>query len=129
MSAELVAFYRARLDEAEQLARDAIAPAAMYPYGDTSLPRMPVESWPDEARGYLGGPWGEHCAAHDPTAVLADVAAKRALLDQLGDAEIYAAPSYAALRDVGRADGLRLAVRLLAAVYAGHPDYRQEWRP
>jgi hypothetical protein len=25
--------------------------------------------------------------------------------------------------------GLRLAVRLLGTVFAGHPSYRDEWRP
>ena len=48
---------------------------------------------------------GEHIARHDPARVLAECAAKRVLL---GNA------NYTALN-------------ALAAVYADHPDYKQEW--
>jgi len=53
---------------------------------------------------------GRHIARHDPSRVLAECAAKRALLD---------------------IDFLTSAVldnhRVLAAIYKDHPDYKQEW--
>jgi hypothetical protein len=56
-----------------------------------------------------------HAVRHDPRRVLADCAAKRRLIHWYGDGE-----------DIG--DGGEF-LRLLATVYADHPDYRPEWRP
>ncbi|MBQ1164189.1 hypothetical protein KBZ21_40005, partial [Streptomyces sp. A73] len=63
-------------------------------------------------------------ARHSPARVLAEVDAKRGLLDR--DADVADMdyednePEYA----YGRATGLGEAVRLLALPYASHPDYR-----
>jgi hypothetical protein len=50
----------------------------------------------------------EHMARHDPARVLREVEAKRAIVSE-------GAPEYLLVH--------------LAAVYADHPDYRDEWRP
>ena len=55
----------------------------------------------------------EHIAAWHPTRVIAECGAKRQVVEALADA--------GDLRDV--------VLRTLAAVYADHPDYREEWRP
>jgi Family of unknown function (DUF6221) len=55
----------------------------------------------------------EHIAAWHPTRVLAECAAKRRLLEAAGVAD-------GATRE--------LLLRSLALPYAGHPDYREEWR-
>lgn len=54
-----------------------------------------------------------HIARHDPARVLREVAAKRAIVERYAKA-----PDWAGGEDV----------RLLAAVWSDHPDYRQEWR-
>jgi hypothetical protein len=53
----------------------------------------------------------EHIARHDPARVLADVEAKRRIVEW--DAE----------QPVDRG-----VLNILASVYADHPDYREEWR-
>lgn len=137
---DLVAFLWVRLDEDEQAARAAIKPEAMYPWGDTSLPQMPVESWPDAVRGYLGGTWGEHCARHDPVRVLREVDAKRRIID------LHEPVPHALTVEEGGGSYLACAVcphpridiphvlpcdtlRLLALPYVDHPDYREGWKP
>ena len=69
---------------------------------------------------------GMHIAMHDPASVLADVAAKRALL-----AEYERADKASQFPDFegGVAGGLQDAIRLVATAYAGWPGYREEWRP
>lgn len=63
-----------------------------------------------------------HVARHDPARVLAEVEAKRRLLVHV-DLIWKHSPSPAEAR------AWQHAVRHLALPYAGHPDYRQEWRP
>lgn len=53
---------------------------------------------------------GRHIARHDPARVLAECAAKRAILD-----EYTGSPSTFQI------------VAHMAAVYSDHPDYQQEW--
>ncbi len=50
----------------------------------------------------------EHIARHDPARVLADVAAKRRIVESMGDDWV---------------------VRTLATAYSSHPDYDKAWRP
>lgn len=79
-----------------------------------------------------------HVATFDPARVLADIAAKRAIVNAwAGAAEAVALtggeepdPDDAqAVYLNGLADGLRTACLRLALPYAGHEDYREEWRP
>lgn len=55
----------------------------------------------------------EHIARHDPARVLAECAAKRAIIEIADDADNY-----------GTCAQLQFA---LASVYADHADYQQEW--
>lgn len=124
-------FIRARLDEDEAAARAAtpgawkirprlegvcidageydqvIAPGVVscgsYCYGGTSS----VDISDADA---------EHIARYDPARVLADVAAKREIVAWVGDYD--ADPDGSAWGILGH----------LAALYADHPDYQQEWR-
>lgn len=58
-----------------------------------------------------------HIARHDPARVLREVGAKRRIVDDLAGA-----------LDWGHmAPVIKCVLRSLAAVYAAHPDYRQEW--
>lgn len=124
-------FIRARLDEDEAAARAAtpgawkirprlegvcidagrydqvIAPGVVscgsYCYGGTSS----VDISDADA---------EHIARHDPARVFADIAAKREIVAWVGDYD--ADPDGSAWGILGH----------LAALYADHPDYQQEWR-
>jgi hypothetical protein len=60
-----------------------------------------------------------HAARHDPARVLRDVEAKRRIMT-FADRR----PELGEGRYVGEG-----VIRLLASVYADHPDYREEWRP
>lgn len=60
-----------------------------------------------------------------PRRVLAECAAKRAIIEHWEDPE-----SFGPLPDdvdAGHAMGVETAFRALAAVYADHPDYQEEW--
>ena len=113
-------FLEARIAEDETVAREATtgpwtyqdyAHVGSYDFAHVFAPD------PDDSSAVLGVSLGTlredaaHIARHDPARVLAECAAKRAIiaLDE------YAEGSYWD------------TLATLAAVYASHPDYRQEW--
>jgi len=61
-----------------------------------------------------GGVWGSWTELHNPARVLAECKAKRKLVADYARYEMYYGPNL---------------FYVLAAVYADHPDYRQEWAP
>ena len=63
-----------------------------------------------------------HIALHDPARVLAECAAKRAIVEAMvdHDAATGEEPAYYWVPPV---------LRILASVDADHPDYQEEWRP
>ncbi|MFG2722699.1 DUF6221 family protein [Streptomyces sp. NPDC048416] len=69
----------------------------------------------------------EHIGRHDPARVLAEIEAKRQLLDR------YEAMESGVLVMIGVESILseyrRVLLPSLALPYADHPDYREEWRP
>lgn len=95
MTDDLVAFLRARLDEDERVALDALplghweVRGRHHVYKANGPPSLPPVA------SYAIGE-AEHIARHDPARVLADVAAKRAIVDQMagmlaaaqGDSEV-----------------------------------------
>jgi hypothetical protein len=142
----LVEFIRARLDEDEAAARAA---QTKHPWDDG------YESFDELANGMLVGdgqasvndghtlgarpivvvqeewtypPHGfelvEHIARHDPARVLREVEAKRRILDEVH-------PNFEAAEEEAGviSGGPDLLLRLLAALYVDHPDYRDGWRP
>ena len=141
-SSGLVAFLAARLDEDAAAAKAACEPdvsrngewiAYGHPPGmrdgrkdrDVQL----VGAGPDEASWTVCevGQWdrapmvGGHIARHDPARALREVEAKRAMLTELTRWPFDYRPDCN--------DPIRLFVRLLAAPFSDHPDYRQEWKP
>lgn len=92
----------------------------------------------------------QHYTRHDPARVLRECEAKRRIVEQLqrhgrlveGNAAKHAEASRGGLDNQeqitalrthgwelrGRLDALQMVVDSLAAVYADHPDYRDEWR-
>lgn len=99
MSDDLIAFLRARLDEDEERARA-------------------VESH-DRRWDYLPPKADSYVRRFNPDRVLAEVDAKRQIID-LWDPNVLAGSYFDALAQV---------LRLLALPDAGHPEYRDEWRP
>ncbi|MFJ3834459.1 DUF6221 family protein [Streptomyces sp. NPDC090054] len=65
-------------------------------------------------------------AEHVRLRPLKDAYVKRWMLDQY--AKVAHQESYDDSFNAGRATGLGDIVRKFAAVYADHPDYREEWR-
>lgn len=146
---DLTDFLLARIAEDEALARTAIEPDNMHPWGDKTLPRLAPDRFPDEVRGYLGGPWGEHCANWSPLRVIAESAAKRAIVAEhrewrgpkgYGDPDGPMCSVCVSMvmdedaggnvfRDTESEPWPCPTLLALALPYADHPDYRSEWRP
>ncbi len=63
--------------------------------------------------------------------LVADIEAKRLIIDSYRRelADVTAAGMGSEMRDIGFVEGLEQALRCLAVPYAGHPDYRPEWKP
>lgn len=144
MTADLVAFLRARLDDDEQAARAAMGINLMAAWRRGK----PVARWeyrPDSG-AIWDGPTGEvqralrvrftwaaeaqHIVRHDPVRVLAEVDAKRRMLtaittDVQGMAELIVSE----WGEGGYESVPGKLLCLLALPYAAHPDYRLEWAP
>jgi hypothetical protein len=153
---DIVEFLTARLDEDEQLAKHAAhlareggahwavgATRYVEDYAFVSITTAPpnvVEvagSGFDGTGGVHGLVYAEHIARHDPARVLAEVKAKRKLVDGYPKlarriAEIrarepmtysYEQPKYAGMREA-----LEAVLITLAAPYADHPDFDPAWR-
>lgn len=95
MSADLIAFLKARLDEDEQIAKDGaftrgpdwhLEEQEAYVWGEDPVDAVvlatgkPIAVCDDEHGGHLVA---EHIARHDPARVLAEGVAMRALIDQV----------------------------------------------
>jgi hypothetical protein len=106
---DLVTWLRAQLDEVQRMAGEA-----------------PPDEWDDPYGEFRsrGGPLFDHVLWHSPAQVLAEVEAKRRILDLIrepddpnDDEQVW---YQCALADVAR---------LLALPYADRPGYRAEWAP
>jgi hypothetical protein len=131
---DLVQFLRARLDEEEAATRAA----ARAERADTWT------TVPDSHGGVLDGTgtrslivgYGDvmapetatHIARHDPARVLAEVDAKRQIVDRMAGM-LAAAEGDSEVDHYGGLDAAEGTLELLALPYADHPDYRDEWRP
>lgn len=134
----LTDFLLARIAEDEAVARKA------YPSGRWSIDTSKRQVGITGDIAAQDAPWrfaqasegctAQHIARHDPARVLAECAAKRQIMEELGlisgetkpGADVRRGNPLAANR-VAR--GANRALRALASVYADHPDYRDEWRP
>ena len=117
---DLIAFLRGRLDEDEQTAR-AADPGLNYLIGAVEYAYDKVEL--DQ----------RHAIRHNPARVLAEVDAKRRIVDECAywidkintsGTDKYPYPNLAE-----RGEVVLPVLTLLALPYADHPDYRDEWRP
>jgi hypothetical protein len=138
---DLVDFLRARLDEDEQTARAATwGPWEVGPTfgGESNRVYVKPEGPGIDTIGtcVIAGQvsnmplWrgnAQHIARWDPDRVLAEVMAKRRVMDVLRSYEPH--NEWDTEDDIGlRKNNDAGALRYLALPYADHPDYREEWR-
>jgi hypothetical protein len=113
---DLTAFVKARLDEDEETA-NAVRP----------------KDWDDIGWAGVGATATAHAARFDPARVLREVEAKRAIVDLASKLVGREWPDWH--KEHGIAPTVReeanhlYTLKILAAVYNDHPDYRQEWTP
>ncbi|BFP50005.1 hypothetical protein KCMC57_63730 (plasmid) [Kitasatospora sp. CMC57] len=146
MTAELLAFLRARLNDTARKAQAAIRDGAARWHAELNreYDGYAVADEHGEPVAYNEGApsiaQATHIAEHDPARVLAEVDAKRRIIDEhaddFGDCRVCADPATSSDDVDGNRDWSRTAkpspcqtLRLLALPYAGHPDYRPEWVP
>lgn len=142
---ELITWLRAQLDEDERVARGATA--GPWRYDPTKHHRRPGTSIFEE--GVFTGPPGaeavciavtgetddtqsmadaEHIARWDPARVLAEIAAKRAILDSITSRLDHREPDGGWEDADAETDGMASGtLHLLAQPYAGHEGWREEW--
>ncbi|MGW4493775.1 DUF6221 family protein [Streptomyces sp. NPDC004376] len=144
---EIADFLRARYQEQRAIAEAAAEHAGTgdWRYQPGSDYVAAVQTFPDdmparrelwtplvtEAGSYIGDTLddeiGSHIAAHDPAAVIADLDAKLEIVsdyERCEDDTASATPN----EHTGWADALECVVATLALPFAGHPDYREEWK-
>lgn len=137
---DMVEFIRARLDEDERIARaveDRSDPWHGQWRAEGNQALRTRNGWVlahNRGEPHVPGLLA-HIARHDPARVLAEVDAKRRILDDVVDE----ASGLDAQVDGEFRVGIRdtktepylgdVLLRLLALPYASHPDYREEWRP
>jgi hypothetical protein len=114
---DLIDWLRARLDDDQ---REAEA-------------QQRFDAWVDEQRGtnveaIVVPPLSQLGSAGDPARVLAEVSAKRRILDY--HVQLAAAAPNAWEEGVAHAEAaIAFVVRLLALPHADRPGFRDEWRP
>jgi len=143
-------FIAARLDEDEQIARNASSPVPVGADRETwsydregFAVRASHGRWnvatrrddPADAREiHMTDSYGQHIARHDPARVLREVAAKRRVMERHSADPTYTPVDRWYCLGCGNDDMGPLSeiedcpeLRDLAAPYSDHPDYRQEW--
>lgn len=136
MSDDLIVWLRAALDEDEQVARATLADNVHGSWrtvpaeSDIGLHEAVVDNYAGVRLATGPADINEHIARHDPARVLAEVAAKRRIIDLHGrdhECSIYDHGEISSCNYI--LDGDCSTMRLLALPYAGRPGYREEWRP
>jgi hypothetical protein len=141
MTDDLVAFIAARLDEDEAVTNAGARRVGM-PWHAEAQPGTPGGLVTDELGlvGSTGGRYAaDHIARYDPARVLREVAAKRRVLERhrpVGGTASWRAQACAGCGTEGYCDDPVTEkmsdcpeLRDMAAIWDGHPDYRQEWKP
>jgi hypothetical protein len=149
VSDDLAQFLRARYAEEAQAAQKASALCGCHPpkpswtFGDDKTDgRILVEDEPHpNIKRRIGRRWSgtyeglfmaQHIVRHDPAHVLADIEAKRAVVDFSEPPLVETTGPQDTERTFIPGEGPPWALGVLqrlALPYAAHPDYRAEWRP
>lgn len=132
----IVEFLEARLDEDEEIARDAAGWDQSGTVRDAgSWSRDGVNSVIDSSRRlvvYGDGPApddskAEHIVRHDPARMLREVAAKRAILAEYVNERWVQGQGHRTAWTEGGQAARETAVRLFASIYSDHRDYQKKW--
>lgn len=144
---DIVVFLRARYDDRERAARFVLSDYAQHEASwtvpSTGVVVIGEGGIADETILTGDGPLAEFIAANDPKSVLFDVAAKRQILKlhrpysvtTANDGLNWRYTRCAGCEPIDRELGPNESywpcpnLRLLALPFAGHPQYREEWRP
>ncbi len=127
----VVEFLLARLDEDEALAGEAVTAGEPWRSVTTDeqgfvLAKRDNHTWIVAQADY--SPHAEHIARHDPARILADVAAKRRILDRCK--WVIEHPEYGGDMELaGHFDDARDTIDDLVTIYSDHPDCQERWRP
>ena len=135
MTADLITWLRAQLDEDERIARATRGLGKWSAYREGGGDGWAFEDESGEGAEAIVGDetTARHNVRHDPARVLREVEAKRRILDEM-------ATTIAGVRQVlvcddacecgpGDPGSTCHIVRLLALPYADQPGYRREWAP
>jgi hypothetical protein len=129
----LVEFLTARLDEDEAVARAAGGEHWYWSRVRKDDEEPIILDSPSCLVSYeiVNEGYADHAARWSPALVLAEVEAKRRIVDECANAAAWAAsPDCDAPLSYSTMAGVLLgALRHLASVYSDHPDYREEWTP
>ncbi|MFC4048552.1 DUF6221 family protein [Actinomadura syzygii] len=127
---DLVEFLRARLDRDERIARDCTGHAwRAAPSGRVEANPEPGAGEPVAVARAETDAYAEHIARHHPSRTLAEVAARRRIVDDY-EKQAWVLDQGHRSPEAEAAQAVRENVlRLLALSYATHPAYQQEWRP
>lgn len=136
---DLIAFWTARLDQAEQVAREAARLEGSHWTVEGRWDDDDVNVVDNDGRvmhdnrtkiskvvSLIHRGTANHIALNDPQAALADITADRALIARY---ERLPAIEVREIGPIGARPGLALAIRIRAARFSDHPDYKQEWAP
>lgn len=128
---DLVEFLRARLARDEQIARACSgAPWQTSASGTIhTVPEDPPGGEPAYVATAENEAYAEHMARHDPSRTLAEVAARRQIIDDY-EKHSWILDQGHRTPELEAAQAVRETVlRCLALPYASHPAYRDDWRP
>lgn len=142
---EIVEFLRAQIAEDERVAKEASVRSRKWRLVTPLDDQEAGDAW------WLNPPELAHADRHDPARVLAEVDAKRRILDDIlaethlvieedcwftcgaateeRDGGHTCSEGKGDRCDCGRDARVERRLRLLALLYAEHPDYRPEWAP
>lgn len=148
MTAEIIEFIRARLDEDAGLVetiREGRCPTPTWVSEPNERGSWPILREIDDSTpiGYIAdGRWEvQHVVRHDPARVLRGVEAKRQLVDMHApDGLVDLVSLYSWCTHCGRPLNVNEPcadldpwpcrhIRLVASEWSDHPDYRAEWKP
>lgn len=123
MTDEFLQWLREQLDDDERMAASGESWTA-FDESQQGTRRVDVDHSFERVVACTRSWRGLHIARHDPARVLAEVTAKRELLDQYEHLRHDVMPD-----DMTGVWAIEAALRALGAVYADCPGYRDEWRP
>lgn len=131
MTADLIAWLTQILDEDAALAREC--GDGHWSVGRFDRERVSsADGFDTYNEGGISEEIAAHIARHDPAAVLADIAAKRGIIEAASKAIADAVPNgkdWETDRARAMADAWEQALRLEASAYAGRPGYDEGWKP